>query len=63
MESVGEMAKIAAEFHTSRTSPSAKRLQTIYAAYTGARISEITSLWPTGIEQVGQYRAFIINLL
>ncbi len=30
-------------------------------AYTGARISEITSLWPADIEQIGQYRAFVIK--
>ncbi|MET4449492.1 hypothetical protein ABIB75_007806 [Bradyrhizobium sp. GM2.2] len=30
-------------------------------AYTGARISEITSLWPADVEQIGQYRAFVIK--
>lgn len=30
-------------------------------AYSGARISEITSLWPADIEQIGQHQAFIIK--
>src|ERR1700676_458122 len=30
-------------------------------AYSGARISEITSLWPADIEQIGQHRAFVIK--
>lgn len=46
---------------TSPEMKAARRWVPWICAYTGARISEITSLWPADVEKIGEHYAFIIK--